>query len=159
MSSLIRYTGCEFYHLFLSFQELKQVSGKKFSLENEMLHLQPRLKRGEQLQSEVESLTRELQVLGELYQQQREDMQGAVSQSKREQEWRTMCKALQREKEALEKRSNLLYHELTVSQARVTEIERDVEKKNKELQSLHNQLQTVQGQYKAKMKVCVFCVL
>lgn len=119
-----------------------------------MLHVQPRLKRGEQLQAEVDSLTRELQVLGELYHQQRDEMQEAASQRKREQEWRAMCTALQREKESLEKKTKMLHQELSVNHARVTELHKDIEKKNSELQSLRDKLQKVQGQYEAKMKVC-----
>ena len=145
------------FSLISSTQELKHTSEKMFSLENEMLHLQPRLRRGEQLQAEVDSLTRELQVLGELYHQQRDDIQEAAGQRKREQEWRAMCNALQRAKESVEKKSNLLFHKLSVSQARVAELDRDIETKNRELMSLHGKLQMVQGQYKAKMKVCTNC--
>ena len=51
--------------------------------------------------SQVESLTRELQVLGELYHQQREEALAVLSHGSEQHEWTNLCNTLRREKEGI----------------------------------------------------------
>lgn len=50
---------------------------------------------------QVDGLTRELQVMGELYHQQREEALTLVSQGCKQQEWMVLCSALRSEKEGM----------------------------------------------------------
>ena len=48
---------------------------------------------------QVESLTRELQILGELYRQQKEDALAVLTHGNKQEEWTALCDTLRREKE------------------------------------------------------------
>ena len=122
-------------------------------MENERRHMEPKLRRADQLQSEVNSLSCELQVLGELYQQQREEAQSLMRHSQREQELSVLCASMRREKEASQKSIALLSQQLEVSQARSEELEKVVLRREEEIESLRQKMVTAQGKYQAKMKV------
>ena len=122
-------------------------------MENERSHLAPKLRRAEQLQGEVDSLSRELQVLGELYQQQREEAQDLVRHSQREQELMVLCASMRKEKEASQKVIASLSQQLRVGVARGEELETVIARKEKEIALLQQKLVSAQGKYQAKMKV------
>lgn len=139
--------------LCLLLQELKRSNKQLVTMENERTHLEPKLRRAEQLQGEVDSLSRELQVLGELYQQQREEAQELMRHSQREQELRVLCASLLKEKEASEKVIASLSQQLQVNRARGEELERAVSRGEEEVASLQRKLVSAQGKYQAKMTV------
>jgi hypothetical protein len=122
-------------------------------MENERSHLAPKLRRAEQLQGEVDSLSRELQILGELYQQQREEAQDLVRHSQREQELMVLCVSMKKEKEASQKVIASLTQQLRIGVARGEELETVVSRKEGEIASLQQKLVLSQGKYQAKMKV------
>lgn len=122
-------------------------------MENERSHLAPKLRRAEQLQGEVDSLSRELQILGELYQQQREEAQDLVRRSQREQELMVLCASMKKEKEASQKVIALLTQQLRVGMARGEELQTVISRKEGEIASLQQKLVAAQGKHQAKMKV------
>ena len=122
-------------------------------MENERSHLAPKLRRAEQLQGEVDSLSRELQILGELYQQQREETQDLVRHSQREQELMVLCASMKKEKEASQKVIASLTQQLRVGMARGKELEVVIARKEEEIASLQQKLVSAQGKHQAKMKV------
>ena len=120
---------------------------------NERSHMEPKLRRADQLQTEVDSLSRELQVLGELYQQQREERDNLSRQSQREQELGALCVSMTREKEALQKIVAALSQQLQAGVAKSRELEEMASQREKEITSLKQKLVSAQGKYQAKMKV------
>ncbi len=50
---------------------------------------------------QVEALTRELQVLGELYHQQREEAMAVLSHGSKQHEWTEICRTLREEKDGM----------------------------------------------------------
>ena len=117
--------------------------------------MEPKLRRAEQLQKEVDSLSCELQLMGELYQRQREEADGLMRHSQREQEMSVLYTALLKEKEASEKVVASLNQQLQMSLARVDELEEDVSQREEEIVALQKKLVSAQGRNQIKMKVNV----
>lgn len=134
-------------------QELKHAEEELVRMEDERSHTEPKLRRADQLQNEVNTLSCELQVLGELYQQQREEAQELRMHSQREQELGLLCNSLIKEKEATQKTITSLNQQLQVSLARSWELEEIVSQREEELASLQQKLNSAQGRHQAKMKV------
>ena len=122
-------------------------------MEDERSHMEPKLRRAEQLKKEVDSLSCELQLMGELCQQQREEAQALTRPSQREQEMAVLCAAMRKEKEASQKVIASLNQRLLVSLARVDELEQNVSQREEEIAALGKKLVSAQGRHQAKMKV------
>ena len=142
-----------FLCIFLAQKELKRTNEQLVKMENERSHLAPKLRRAEQLQGEVDSLSRELQILGELYQQQKEEAQDLARHSQREQELMVLCASMKKEKEASRKVIASLSQQLRVGVARGEELAAVVARKEEEIASLQQKLVSAQGKYQTKMKV------
>lgn len=151
--------GCRHYAALIHppslscIQDLKRAREQVVNMENERSHMEPKLRRADQLQNEVNTLSCELQVLGELYQQQREEAHDLMRHSQREQELGVLCSTLIKDKEASQKIVASLSQQLQVSMARGEELEQVVSRREEELTSLQQKLFSAQGRYQAKMKV------
>ena len=137
-------------------QKLERSNDHLVSLENDHTHLKSRLQRAEKLKEEVEVLSQELQVLGDLYQQQKEQSLQFLGQSRHEYESKAMNSVLKNEKESAEKKTVGLQLQLNVAQARVTELEGVVVRREEEIKALCGKLQNIQGKYQSKMSVSLF---
>ena len=141
--------------LSLLLQRLDHSNDKVAALENDHTHLRSRLEQAEKLKDEVEVLSRELQVLGDLYHQQKVESLSLQGHTHREQEAIKQCAVLSKEKEVSENRGMALRQELGVASVRVRELECAVEHQERELQALRGQLELVQGRYQRKVAVSV----
>ena len=134
-------------------QKLNRSNDNLVSLENDHTHLKSRLQRAEKLKEEVELLSHELQVLGDLYQQQKEQSLRFLGQSRHEYQSKAMHSALKNEKEMVEKKTVGLQLQLSVAQAKVTELKDVVARREEEIRALCGKLQNIQEKYQSKMSV------
>ncbi len=134
-------------------QTLDHSNDKIVTLENDHSQLNTRLEHAETLKREVELLSRELQVLGDLYQQQKERTNTLLSHTSSELEATTLCTALVRERDIAEARSVGVRQEVGVLSARVRELEALLERRDNEGSLLRGQLERTEGQWGVKIKV------
>lgn len=137
---------------FVVQQKLDRSNDKVASLEQDHSHLASRLEWAESLQKEVDILSRELQVLGDRYQQSRQEVLSARSHFPQDVE--RLCTTLRREKDTAEKSGMALKRELGVASAHVTELEGVVEQLKRTEQTLKRQLDTAEGRWQSRIAVC-----
>ena len=115
--------------------------------------MEPRLQRAEQVHLEMESLSREFHLLGEICQQQKDQIISLQSQSQHSWEWRTKCALLHKEKEEGLRKIHGLEQALGACQARLKELEREGSCKELEISELRVHLEEERACAWNKMKV------
>ena len=134
-------------------QEEKRSKQEIFRLTSKHQQLEPRLQQADQLQSEISSLSREFQHLGELYRQQQEETLSLRSQHRQWWEWKVKCGVLQRERDDALRKVQGLVQTMEACQGQLKELEEDKSRKEAELEKLQIQLKEERGHAWNKIQV------
>lgn len=134
-------------------QCLWEANERIFSLENEQQQSKPHLQRASELEREVTSLTKQLHMLGELYQRQRDGLLSLQTLSQQEAEWKTKIVALAEEKEEGFREALDLQQKLGACQCRLQELEEEGRQREAELEKMHVEQEEERGRARTKIKV------
>ena len=115
--------------------------------------MQPKVQRASQLEAELAVLSKEHLKLKEAWRRQRDHVISLESQSQEGWEWRARCASLQREREGQLKRMHGLEQGMGACRACVKELEEEGARKQRKIDSLHNQLEGEKERAWCKTKV------
>ncbi|KAK3730034.1 hypothetical protein QZH41_009544 [Actinostola sp. cb2023] len=133
--------------------QLDHAQSKVFFLEQELEHVKPKLDEKDHLRSELDRLTREVLIMGELHQHHKDLLEKASCQTGKNPEANLQLYSCQKELSASKQNARKQKAEVEATHSKIVDLEMSLSKKEMEVKELKKFTESLNGTYISKLKV------